>query len=95
MKQQQTALLEQLRDYDNRQSNILKLLDGVIDVEMRNAEMKRILTHDPDISKALEKLEEDQRKAGIESISNRRIAKSQVSEAEDASISHTSNATSL
>lgn len=45
---------------------MLQLLSGVIDVEMRNSEMRRILSQDPDITKALAKLEEDQRKAGLD-----------------------------
>lgn len=42
-------------------------MEGVIDVEMRNAEMRRILSQDPNVSKALAKIEEDQRKAGLDS----------------------------
>jgi hypothetical protein len=63
---QQSKILQQSQTSDERNSNILKLLEGVIDVEMRNAEMRRILSHDPDVMKALANLEAEQQKAGID-----------------------------
>lgn len=66
IRDQQQALLLEAKSNSDRSSNVLQLLGGVIDVEMRNSEMKRILSQDPDIAKALEKLELDQQKAGID-----------------------------
>lgn len=69
IREQQRTLLEQSKSNTDRNANLLQVLEGVIDVEMRNAEMRRILSQDPSISKALAKMEEDQRKAaaGLES----------------------------
>jgi len=50
-------------------------MEGVIDVEMRNSEMRRILSQDPKIVKALAKIEEDQRIAGNDTrLSSIRVA---------------------
>lgn len=65
IRDQQQALLLEAKTNSDRSSNVLELLGGVIDVEMRNSEMKLILSQDPDIARALEKLELDQRKVGL------------------------------
>ena len=49
-------LLEQSKSSTDRNANLLQVMEGVIDVEMRNSEMRRILSQDPKIVKALARL---------------------------------------
>lgn len=61
LQEQERKLLEHLQTSKDRHSTVLKILDGVVDVGMRNGEMRRILEHDPDIAKALEKISIEQK----------------------------------
>lgn len=58
----QQQILKRIEGSGHQYTSVMKILDGVVDVGMRNGEMRRILAHDPDIAKALDKIQADQSK---------------------------------
>jgi len=56
MQEQQGQVLQEIRNSTTQSANVMKILDGVIDFGMRNGEMRRILTHDKDVAKALDNI---------------------------------------
>lgn len=60
LQEQCQAILARLDQGHQQNQNVLRILDGVIDVGMKGGEMRRILAHDPQVAAALSKMEAEQ-----------------------------------
>lgn len=89
LQEQERKLLEHLQTSKDRHSTVLKILDGVVDVGMRNGEMRRILEHDPDIAKALNKISAEQKAIEAHIIESKQAKQEQSDKASSAHTSQT------
>lgn len=56
------TMLSRLSEHQERNDNILKLLEGVVDIGMRGGWMEKVIATDPEIREALEKLQIESKK---------------------------------
>lgn len=54
MSEQHKTYLDQLQSTSGQNQSILKVLDGIVDIGMRQGEMRRILAQDSELSRALD-----------------------------------------
>ena len=55
----QRTLVERIQHGQDQNQAVLRILDGVVDIGMRSGEMRRILSQDPVIIKALKTMQDD------------------------------------